>query len=247
MKDKVVVITGGASGMGLAVAKALAPSNTVVSLDRNAAKIEAMMKALPTVRSVRTDITSAGQRSAAIATIEKEIGRIDVLINNAGVGGAFDFVHTDVEELERCMRNELAVNYEAPVLLTKQALGLLKKSASPIVVVSTTGLVYTPMANLGSYCASKAATHFITLAIRHQLAREGVRVVEVLPPSVDTELNFAKEGKKITADEFAAEFLAGLDHGHEVINVGQSAMLEKFSRIAPSMAFRMLNKDPDAK
>ena len=78
------------------------------------------MKALPTVRSVRTDITSAEQRSAAIATIEKVWGRIDVLINNAGVGGKFDFVHTDLAELERRMRNELAVNYEAPVLLTKQ-------------------------------------------------------------------------------------------------------------------------------
>jgi uncharacterized oxidoreductase len=243
MKDKVVVITGGASGMGLAVAKALAASNTVVSLDRNASKIEALLKALPTVRSVRTDITSAEQRSAAISRIEDELGRIGVLINNAGVGGAFDFVHTDVAELERRIRNELAVNYEAPVLLTRQALGLLKKSDAPTVVVCTTGLVYAPMAKLGSYCASKAAAHFVTLAIRHQLAREGVRVVEVLPPSVDTDLNFATEGKKITPEEFAAEFLSALDRGHEVINVGQSALLEKFSRIAPSMAFRLLNKE----
>ncbi|MGH7280288.1 MAG: SDR family NAD(P)-dependent oxidoreductase, partial [Polyangiaceae bacterium] len=141
------------------------------------------------------------------------------------------------------MLAQLAVNFEAPVMLIKQAIPLLKKAPAPIVVIVTTGLVYAPMSITGSYCASKAAAHVMATVLHHLLAAEGIRVVESLPPSVDTELNFAaEEGNKMSADEFAKSFLSKLEHGHDVINVGQSALLEKLSRLSPRMAFWMLNR-----
>lgn len=242
IRERVVVVTGGASGMGLAIVKQLAGANSVISLDRNAAKIEALKAALPGVRSVRTDITSGEERRAAMGTIEREFGRIDLLVNNAGIGGAFDFLGGDEATLEKQLRAQLAVNYEAPVMLTKQAIPLLKKSSAPVVVLTTTGLVYTPMAHIGSYCASKAAAHVMASVLHHLLGAEGIRVVEALPPSVDTDLNFAAEGKKISAEEYATSFLTKLERGHDVINVGQSAMLEKLSRLSPHMAFWLLNR-----
>jgi uncharacterized oxidoreductase len=229
--------------MGLAIARELADANTVISLDRNAAKIAALQASLPKVRSIATDITSAEARRAALETIGQEVGRIDLLINNAGVGGAFDFLGSDEAALEHQLRAQLAVNYEAPVMLIKQAIPLLKKSAAPTVVIVTTGLVYTPMAVTGNYCASKAAAHVIATVLHHVLAAEGIRVVESLPPSVDTELNFSEDtGHKMSAEDYAKSFLAKLAHGHDVINVGQSALLEKLSRVSPRMAFWMLNR-----
>ena len=241
MKNKIVVITGGATGIGLAIARELLSDNTVISLDRNPTKIAALRSALPHVHSIKADVTLADHRHAALASIEKEFGRIDLLINNAGIGGTFDFLKADEDTLQRAIANEIAVNYEAPILLTKLALPLLKKSNDPTVVVTTTGLVYTPMAIIGSYCASKAAAHFAAMSLRHLLAPEKIRVVEVLPPSVDSELNFAKGVKKMPPEIFAKQFLAKLSRGQEVINVGQSVFLEKLSRLAPKMAFRMLN------
>lgn len=242
MKDQIVVITGAASGMGLAVAKQLAKSNQVVSIDRNPSKIAALRNVLPEVMSVKADLTVRAEREAAIARIGEVHGRIDVLFNNAGKGGPFDFVGSSEDDLMRSIESELAINYQAPILLTKHALPLLRKSQRPMVIVSSTGLVYMPMAAIGTYCAAKAAVHVFTMSLRHQLAPLGIRVVEVLPPSVDTELNFAKGVAKMAPDEFARQFLLKLERGAEVINVGQSAALQRISRLAPGLAFRMLNR-----
>ncbi|HJV96368.1 MAG TPA: SDR family NAD(P)-dependent oxidoreductase [Albitalea sp.] len=242
MKDKIVVITGGATGMGLAIAKQLVQGNTVVSIDRTPAKIAALRQALPAVHSLQADLTSSADREHAVAAIEARFGRIDLLINNAGQGGAFDFIGSSEAELKATIASQLAINYEAPVLLTKRALPLLQKSAAPTVVVSSTGLVYTPMAVVGTYCASKAAVHVATMALRHQLARLKIRVVEVLPPSVDTALNTAEGVAKMSPERFATIFLKKLAQGGDVINIGQSAALEKISRLSPRLAFRMLNR-----
>ena len=242
MKNKIIVITGGASGIGFAIAKELIEQNTIVSIDRNLSKIEVLKNKLPKVISLRADITINDEVDNVLKEIERNYGKIDILINNAGKGGGFDFINMSESVLKTNIETELSINYIAPVMLIKKTLALLKKSAQPIVVVCSTGLVYMPMAALGSYCASKAAVHFITLSIRHLLKPLNIKVVEVLPPSVDTDLNIAKGVSKMSPEAFAKVFIKKLSKGEEVINIGQSASLEKFSRLFPKMAFRMLNK-----
>ena len=105
MKNKIIVITGAASGIGLAIIKELINNNTVISLDRNTSKIEALKAALPKVESIKADVTSNDDLERAIASIEKSYGRIDVLINNAGVGGRFDFVNASEKELIENVEN----------------------------------------------------------------------------------------------------------------------------------------------
>jgi uncharacterized oxidoreductase len=243
IKDRVVVVTGGASGMGLAIARQLSASNSVVSIDRNPIKIAALKEAMPRVLSVKADLTRGEERSRAVEEIEQAFGRIDILINNAGKGGAFNFTSSVEEDLARNIADEMAINYEAPILLTKRALPLLQRSKEPIVVISSTGLVYTPMAAIGTYCASKAAVHVFAMVLRQQLASLGIRVVEVLPPSVDTALNTADSVVKMSPERFASIFLSKLAKGKDAINVGQSAALEKLSRLAPRLAFKMINKE----
>ena len=242
MKNKIIVITGGATGIGIAISKELIRDNTVVSLDRNDTKIAALKKSLPKVDSIKADVTSNEDLENAIKKIQAAYGRIDVLINNAGKGAAFDFVNASENDLARYLAMEMAVNYHAPILLTKKALPLLKKSTDPIVVVVSSGLAYMPMAALGSYCASKSAIHYVTMCIRHQLAPLKIRVVEVLPPVVDTELAKDAPVAKMPAEKFAQQFISRLEKGENVMNIGQTAGLEKFSRFLPGTAFKMLNK-----
>jgi uncharacterized oxidoreductase len=242
MKNKIIVITGGATGIGLAIIKELITNNTIISIDRNPSKITALKAALPKVESMQADVTLNEELNNVIASIEKLHGRIDVLINNAGKGGRFDFVNASEKELMDNIETEISINYTAPILLTKKALPLLKKSTEPIVVIVSSGLAYVPMAFLGTYCASKAAVHFVTMSIRHQLAALKIRVVEVLPPVVDTELSKDATIAKMPADKFAKIFLEKLSKGENVMNIGQSAGLEKFSRFLPKTAFKMLNK-----
>lgn len=243
MKNKIVVITGGATGIGLAIAKELTANNTVISLDRTPAKIAALKIALPKVDSIQADVTSNDDLNNAITKIEKAYGKIDILINNAGLGSRFDFVNSSEKELMDGIEKETAVNYHAPILLTKKALPLLKKSSEPIVVVVSSGLAYLPIHFIGTYCATKAAVHFVTMSIRKQLGALKIRVVEVLPPVVDTDLSKDNTiAKKMPADVFAKQFISKLEKGENVMNIGQSSALDKFSRFLPKTAFKMMNK-----
>src|SRR5471030_3136540 len=106
MKNKVIVITGGASGIGLAIVKELMDNNTVISIDRNPNKIATLKASLPKVTSIKADITSNEELTNAISEIEKKHGRIDVLINNAGVGSPFDFANAKEDELMKSIETE---------------------------------------------------------------------------------------------------------------------------------------------
>jgi uncharacterized oxidoreductase len=243
MENKIIVITGGASGIGLAIIKELIGNNTVISLDRNASKISALKSALPKVESIKADISSDEELSNAISIIEKKHGKIDVLINNAGVGKGFDFVNTPEKELMENIETEMAINYIAPIRLTKKALPLLKKSSEPIVVIVSSGLAYMPVASIGTYCATKAAIHFVTMSMRHLLASAKIRVVEVLPPIVDTAVAKDATLPKMPTEKFAKIFLKKLSDGENEMKIGQTSSLSKFTRFLPKTAFKMLNKN----
>jgi uncharacterized oxidoreductase len=243
MKNKIIVITGGATGIGFAIVKELVNNNTVISIDRNPSKINALKASLPKVESLKADVTSNEELTNVIASIEKTHGRIDVLINNAGKGEVFNFVKTPEKELIEKIETEMSINYIAPILLTKKALPLLQKSTEPIVVMISSGLAYMPVSSAGTYSASKAAIHFATMIIRHQLFPLKIRVVEVLPPVVETDMSKGLTiSKKMPADKFAQIFLAKLSKGENVMNIGQVAALEKLSRYFPKAAFKILNR-----
>jgi NAD(P)-dependent dehydrogenase (short-subunit alcohol dehydrogenase family) len=126
LQNKIIVITGGATGIGRALVTELLPANTVVSLDRSPEKIAALGKAFPQVHAIRADITNETDVKAALAVIANTFGRIDVLINNAGTGAQFDFSEIQGEALKGMLQREITTNFLAPVLLTHQALSLLR-------------------------------------------------------------------------------------------------------------------------
>ncbi len=241
LKNKIIVITGGATGIGRALIAQLLPTNTVISLDRNPAKIEALDKAYPQVYSLQADITIDSEIKAALRGIAKDFGRSDVLINNAAKGIQFNFTNIDEENLKEMLQQEVATNYLAPVLLTHQALSLLEKSPSPAVVFVSSGLAYMPIASFAGYCATKAALHAFAMSLRHQLKNTRIKVIEVLPPTVDTDFNKDIETPKMAPAAFAKACLAQIEKGNSCINIGQSKALLVLSRLLPGFAFKMLN------
>lgn len=245
MKNNIILITGGATGIGFALAKALSANNTVISIDRNAAKIAKLKSALPKVESLQGDVTISADLDNALAAIEKKHGKIDLLINNAGIGRMFNFPGASEQELFESVTAEMNINYVAPIMLSKKAMPLLKKSSSPTIVNISSGLAYVPVAMLGSYCASKAAIHFVTMSMRHQLAPHKIRVVEVLPPVVDTDMGKAPV-KKMAPDDFAKDMISRLEKGQDKMNIGQTAGLQTFTRMMPDYAFKALNKQADS-
>ena len=240
LENRTILITGGGSGIGLALARALNNhGNTVILCGRNGARLDAVVKDNPGFFSYTCDVSD----SASVVDLAKIVAdkhpKLDMLINNAGANHPGDLCTPEgLSSLEKMFRT----NTLGPILLTTHLLPILRGNADPTVVNVTSGLAYMPIAAMAGYCATKAASHALTLCLGPQL--QGVRVVEILPPTTDTDMTRDFQTKKMSPDEVARRAVAGLAVGRTEIPIGESAQLRTFARMAPGFAFKTLNKAP---
>ena len=181
--SKCILITGCSSGIGAAMAREFHRRGHVVYA--TARKLEALAPlAAEGLRTLALDVTDDATIAAALAVVQSEQGRIDLLVNNAGfsqVGAVIDLTRED-------LRKQYETNVIAPVAVTRAALPLLRaavaKSGAAVLanVGSIVGLFTTPFA--GAYCSSKAAFHSLSDAMRMELAPFGIRVVTIQPGGV---------------------------------------------------------------
>jgi len=175
--ERVVLITGVAGGIGRATAQVFAEAGwRVVGVDRGAA-------AAPdgVARYIRADIADIAASQAIFAEVTAQEGRLDALVNNAGVQVAKPLVETTPEEWDMVMGSNLRSVY----LAIRHAYPLLRAQGGAIVNVSSVHAVATS-ANIAAYAASKGALSALTRAVAIELARERIRVNAVLPGAVDT-------------------------------------------------------------
>ena len=226
LTDNTILITGGASGIGLALARQLsARGNRVIICGRNREALEAAQADVPDLIARVCDVTDLDDRDSLQGWLENNHPDLNMLINNAGVQYRRDFEgDAAVADLEL----EVAINLTAPIRLIDELLPILKRQPSAVIVNVTSGLAFTPMAAVPVYCATKAALHSFTLSLRHQLKATGVRVVEMVPPMVDTNLGGGMRAKgaerqlAMSPEEFATEALAQLESDRDELLVGTS-------------------------
>lgn len=245
---KVVLITGGSSGIGLAIAKKFLDNNyEVVISGRNLSKLEKVKEELSFIHIEQSDVTKEDDVKALVLKMEQAFGGIDVLFNNAGIMNLVD-AGNEQNELERQF-NEIEINFHAPIRLLHYFLPQLKKSKKGTVINTSSGLAYVPFAQAPTYSGTKAAVHFWTMGIRPQLKQHRIRVVELLPPVVDTHL--AQEAdlkddnlKPMPPEKMANIFWKDFTNGKDEITPGLSKQLKLMSRLAPKFIFGQLNKQP---
>jgi uncharacterized oxidoreductase len=226
-----ILITGGAAGIGLALARQLSErGNRVIICGRSE---EALLKAqakLPHVVTRVCDITDQASRQSMVSWLNTEYPGFNMVINNAGVQYRRLFAEADALEY---LEQEVATNFTTPVRLIGELLPLLKRQSQAAIINVTSGLAFAPMADVPIYCATKAAMHSFTLSLRHQLKATGVRVVEMAPPIVDTGLGGGTRSggvasqQMMSADEFAIEALIQLENDQDEVLVGLSAGARK--------------------
>ena len=183
--DRVAVITGGTRGIGHAVARHLAEAGArVVVVGRDADRGEAAAAAIPGARFVAGDVRLAAHCDHAVAETLGAFGRLDVLVNNAGV----IYRNRTVDRLTEAEWDEtFDVNVKGAFLMTRAALPALRAARGTVVnVASYAGLV--GFAGAAAYAASKAALINFTRSLALDHAREGIRVNAVCPGSVDTDM-----------------------------------------------------------
>ena len=241
-----VLITGGSSGIGLALAKKfLENDNTVIITGRNLAKLEKVKQENHKIHIYQSDVTDDAEVRMLVDDVQAKFNGLDILINNAGIMNLVD-AGNEENDLQKQMQ-EIEINYSSPIRVFHYFLPLLKKSKNGVLINVSSGLGYVPFAQAPVYSGTKSALHFWTKSIRPQLKPHNIKVIELMPPVVKTEIFDGIEVdeadfKPILPHKLADLFWKDYIKGKEEITPGLSSQLKLMSRMAPKFIFKQLNK-----
>jgi uncharacterized oxidoreductase len=244
-----VLVTGGAGGLGLAMARLFHErGHRVIVCARTESALEHAASEMPGAVAIRADVSVAADREALMARATAQ--GLDILVNNAAISRAHDYVNDYTLEVDRADA-EIATNLTAPIELTRlfllsRRVGSRDATPASIVNVGTPGALF-PLEAIPLYCVTKAGLRMFTLALRRQLAATPVRVIEVFPPALDTGLarvldnpHMDANGEEVIAF-VAANCVDGILRGDEVVlpHPAAAAMYEQF---APKVEGELLDQ-----
>jgi uncharacterized oxidoreductase len=239
-KGKTAIVTGGGAGLGLAITRALHGAGAhVVIVGRDKSRLDEVRAELKRVTAIRTDLLDRAERNKLVDTLHALDKPIDVLVNNAGL---MQYFPLDSGAALMSLDRELELDLHAPIHLATALLPHLLTRPEAAIINVTTGLVYAPFGAAPGYSAAKAGLHAFTRSLRWQTRHSKLRVVELLPPTIDTAMSAHYGGQKLDPKRVAGELLRGLSRNLTQIRPGQSKALYAMSRIAPELIFRLLNE-----
>jgi uncharacterized oxidoreductase len=206
-----ILVTGGNSGIGRRLAEEFAArDNRVIITGRRQDAIDAVVAANENiVAGYVLDMQDADAIAAFGTRVAAEHPDLNVVINNAGIMVAEDVKALDLDIAEATVTTNLL----GPIRLTAAILPhFLSRPAATIITVSS-GLAFVPLAATPTYCATKAAIHSWSISLRHQLRDTSVEVIEVIPPSVQTDLmpGHADDPQAMPLEDYIAETMANFE------------------------------------
>lgn len=235
LSGKTALLTGGSAGIGRELARQLKDKGAeVVLTGRNPERLAAMEG--EGFETISADLSNAAGVDALL-TAWGERG-IDILINNAGQLVDHDFRPkeargaVDPDAADDC----IYANLNAPIRLTVGLMESLRARPKATIVNVTSGLAIAPAARQPVYCATKAGLRFYSLAIREQLKGTNVRVIEALPPVVDTQMNDGNPMRKMPAEECARQIVVAIEKDRDEANIGVTKALRATESVSPKIA-----------
>ena len=219
-RNDTILITGGGSGIGKAMAEALhARGAKVIIAGRRREALDAVAAANPGMAVETLDVADAADVKAFAERVIAAHPALNVVINNAGIMVAEDLTAEPVD-LD-IVEQTIAINLFGPIRLTAALLPHLKSKASATVVTVSSGLAFVPLTATPTYSATKAAIHSWSQSLRTQLKTTSVKVIEWAPPAVATDLmpGHAENPNSMPLADFTAESLALFEAGHDEVLV----------------------------
>lgn len=185
--DNTILITGGTSGIGRALAVAFHQlGNQVIIAGRRQALLDEITAAHPGMKGIALDLQEAASIQSLAARVRDEFPTLNVLINNAGIAPLEDYSSGIIDPA--ATRSLVETNILSVIEVTAALLpGLLRQPQSTI-ITTTSGLAFVPLAPMATYCATKAFLHSWLQSLRFQLRKHPVEILELAPPYVQTEL-----------------------------------------------------------
>jgi uncharacterized oxidoreductase len=241
-----ILITGGATGIGFALAEAFVHSgNEVIVCGRREDKLTEAKHKLPGISIRVCDVSKEAERKSFYQWATSSFPSINVLVNNAGIQRTIDF-HQGIADL-LSGEAEIETNLTALVHLSAYFTPHLSKRKEAAILNVSSGLGFIPLAIMPVYCATKAAVHSFCLSLRHQLKATSIRVFEIIPPAVDTELDKGARAARRQADrgipptEVAQATLDAMEKEEYEVAVGRAEGLRLAAQTDPKQAFDRMN------
>lgn len=244
IQNKTILITGGASGIGLEAAKqSLAAGAKVIITGRNQSKLDEVSKRYPELIAIQSDAANETDAEALFQQVNA-LGGIDILYHNAGVGvPPINLGIPNQKHLEGAVY-EMDVNYFGVIRLNNLFMDMLKSRPEAAIIHTTSILSMIPSALEATYSSSKVALAFYTISLRKhlQVLNSTVKVFELLPPLVDTDMVADRDDKKISPRILVNGLLDGIKKDVLKIRVGDSKAVYLMNRLFPKFAYGLVNK-----
>jgi NAD(P)-dependent dehydrogenase (short-subunit alcohol dehydrogenase family) len=217
IEGKRVLISGASRGLGKALVAAFvaAGAGEVFAGTRTDEARNSLRQEFPKrVTPIQLDVTSDGDVEAVA-----QLGSIDILVNNAGVAGFGNPLTMSFDDVQ----HELAVNYLGMLRLTRTVAPVMMAQRDGVIVNVATAFARVNLPLVGTYCATKAALLSLGQALRAYLSDDNVRVITVMPTTIDTDMSRGANVPKMTKEYVAAEILAAIREERHDPPIGDEA------------------------
>lgn len=248
-----VLVTGASSGIGRALALELSRRGvwlmvTARRQDRLVELVREITEAGGKATLLAGDIIDPGHQNALVDAARDRMGGLDVVVNNAGVGGIGTFASAS----EQRLRDIMEVNFFAVANMVRLSIPLLRESRDPAIVNVGSVLGHCAVPGKSEYCASKFALHGWTDALRIELARESIEVILASPSATDSEFfdhairsagDVAKNQSSMSPERVALQVIHAIEHRKREVILSWSGMaLVWADRLVPSAVSRILRR-----
>lgn len=234
-----ILITGGSSGIGFALAKRFWKyKNKVIITGRNKERLQQIKRDFPGIEILAGDLVSKDFLNELVFFIEQDHSGLNILVNNAAV--QYNYQFTDAQNLTYKIDYEISTNLAAPIKLTTLLLPLLLKNKSSAVVNMGSGLLIAPKKSASVYCATKSAIHSFSKTLRYQLEDTGIKVFEIIPAVIDTPMTKGRGKSKLTSEELVEELIQHFKSDKFESYIGRAKLLRLISRLSQGLADRIM-------
>jgi uncharacterized oxidoreductase len=244
LQNDVILITGGGSGIGKALALQLAEKNTVIICGRREDALREVASKNANISYEVTDLSDYHSIDALFLSLKERGVVVNVLFNNAGVAEVWDLNNQELTSKE--IFEKANTNFSGAVAMTQQFIRQANKECQNLIVNNTSEIAIIPIPLMPLYSASKSALSAFTRSLRVQLKNTNFHIVELLPPGVDTEMSkqLNNRSKMLRPEDFAHHALRKIMQGKLEYAPGPNVVLFKvLQKIFPRAGLQLIDKE----
>jgi len=239
LNNNTILITGGTSGIGLELVRQFYErNNKLIVTSSNQSNLENLKEKFPGIITIVCNLADNSSVHQLITKCLTDHGDINLVINNAGI--QYNYNWLEEKDGYAKIANEICVNFTSPMQIIYGLLPVLLNKREAAIVNVSSGLALVPKKSAPIYCATKAAIHNGTKALRYQLENTTVKVFEIIPPLVETPMTEGRGKDKISPKQLVDEFIPNFINNKYESFIGKTKILRLIQRLSPARADSIL-------